>query len=294
MHAGREDDRRAPRRRCSRAAEDEVARLEQRRAGVVGSSARAEHRQRLAGQRREVDLERARRAAARRPRPVALGDAAARRRARARAPRSSCRAPSRTHRAPAAAGSARSASTARSACCSWTNAKTALSTITATIATPSAAIPATHASTRGRPEQQRERMGELRARARAASARPPRRRSSFGPVLRAAAARPRVPTAPPCACAGPAATAGRARSGRRAARPGRAGSPRGCDLARVALSARTGWRDESRPPDLAWRDLKASESRRHELGRQLVALLDSSRVSKIATDPDSWSPPSIM
>ena len=103
-------------------------------------------RARLAGQRRLVDAQLAARRAGRRPRRCDRPARAAARR-RERPPRRRSR-PSPRRAAPghAAAASCCSASTARSARYSWTNAKTALTRMTTTIATLSSGMPATRAS----------------------------------------------------------------------------------------------------------------------------------------------------
>ena len=86
LHARREHERLRVAADAGRAAEDEVARLDQR-PGASPGLGRAQHRLRLARQRREVDLERSRRAAARRPRSGRPPRPAARRPGRARARR---------------------------------------------------------------------------------------------------------------------------------------------------------------------------------------------------------------
>ena len=109
------------------AAEDEVGGLQQgrrRRSAAVGRARRP------AATRRSASTGRPRarpRGAARRRRSGRPRRSRGRRRARARRRRRRARCPSRQHDAPAAAGSGCSASTARSACRSCTNAKTALS-----------------------------------------------------------------------------------------------------------------------------------------------------------------------
>ena len=189
------------------AAEDHVGGLEQRPRVAVGRR-RAQHRQRLAGQRGDVDLERAGEQPGVGGDPVALGDhddVTGHQLARVdRAP-----APSR---ATVACGGryAVSASTARSACRSWTNANTALSTITTTIATASdgrAAQPGQHG---GRPQQQRQRVDELPAEL----PRPGAAAAAYelvGPVHHEPAGGLAVGEALADGCAGPAA-AGRALS----------------------------------------------------------------------------------
>ena len=142
-----------------RAGEHQVPRLQQGHAGVdeVG---RAEHRQRLAGERRQIDLDAALDAGGRRreirspssisstsPGTSSAVDAPARRPSRSTL--------ARTGRYPA------SASTARSACSSCANANAALRRITTTIATATDVMPAAQASAGGGPQQQGQRVGEL-------------------------------------------------------------------------------------------------------------------------------------
>ena len=136
--------------------------------GRVGELGRAEDRLRLARQRRHVDLERSLEQARVGRDPVPLREeqhVAGNELARVDH-LALCR---HGGQRPAAAGSGVSASTARSACRSCANAKTALRTMTATIARAEHRDPGDEGERGGEPEEERERVDELLWRAGAAS-----------------------------------------------------------------------------------------------------------------------------